>query len=120
MLIWNQRLTDESAPFMYAYHQLLRRVAIDYDITRHTRFDPLVLHAFFAPNVLKVKTFTNSQHFDFEGMKGRALSSSYTPSPSHPTYQAMIEALQMLFDTYQVNGQVTFKYETKVYYGHLT
>ena len=32
----------------------------------------------------------------------------------------MLRELPDLFSTYQENGRVTFEYETKIYYGHLT
>ena len=58
--------------------------------------------------------------FDRSGLKGRVLSSSYIPAENQPGYDAMMEALNLLFDKYQVNGKVTFEYETKMFFGRVT
>jgi hypothetical protein len=52
-------------------------------------------------------------------VKGRLLSSSYTPEPNHPNYRPMLDALQANFDRYQADGKVTFDYLTLLYFGHL-
>ncbi len=64
--------------------------------------------------------FDNQQLFDFEGLKGRLLSSSYAPEAGHPSHEPMLHRLAEIFDQYQVGGQVAFEYDTLVYYGHLT
>ncbi|MBF2022439.1 MAG: hypothetical protein IGR93_20680 [Hydrococcus sp. C42_A2020_068] len=47
------------------------------------------------------------------------LSFSYTPEAGHPNYEAMLSELRKIFDTYQVNGNATFEYDTIVYYGRM-
>ncbi|GIV98425.1 MAG: hypothetical protein KatS3mg057_3082 [Herpetosiphonaceae bacterium] len=61
----------------------------------------------------------NRQVFDFEGLKGRLLSSSYTPEPGHAKYEPMLAELQRIFDSYNQEGQVAIEYDTEVYYGRL-
>jgi hypothetical protein len=75
------------------------------------------LAAFFAPATMELKEFSNQQVFDFEGFKGRLLSSSYMPVPTDPGYDDMITALQELFNKYQQAGTITITYDTKVYAG---
>ena len=58
--------------------------------------------------------------FDFEGLKGRLLSSSYAPEPDHPNFEPMLADLRRLFDAHQVDGVVTIEYDTEVFYGQLT
>jgi hypothetical protein len=61
----------------------------------------------------------SNQQFDFEGFKGRLLSSSYAPEAGQPKHDEMIAALKRIFEAHQKNGQVLFEYETHVYYGQL-
>ena len=58
------------------------------------------------------------QHFDFDGLRGRLLSSSYVPREGEKA-EAMLRELPSLFSTYARDGHVAFHYETKIYYGHL-
>ncbi len=74
----------------------------------------------FLGNRSKLKNFPNAQYFDFEGIKGRLLSSSYAPEAGHPKHEAMLVALKQIFEAYQQDGQVIFEYETHVYYGQLS
>jgi hypothetical protein len=64
-----------------------------------------------------IKEFPNQQHFDFDGLVGRSLSSSYAPLVGHPNHALLVEGLQHLFDTFAVNGRIHFQYQTRVYYG---
>ena len=55
------------------------------------------------------------QVFDYEGVKGRLLSSSYAPIDN----AEMLVELKNIFNKYNNNGTVEFEYETKVYWGKL-
>jgi ubiquinone/menaquinone biosynthesis C-methylase UbiE len=118
VLIWNERRLD-STPFLRAYEDLLVRYGTDYQLVRHENVTTEIAD-FFAPSGFKLRNLENAQHFDFESLKGRVLSSSYTPEPDHPNFEAMLAELKQIFDGYQQGGTVTFEYETRVYYGHLT
>ena len=64
--------------------------------------------------------FANHQTFDFEGLCGRLLSSSYAPAPGHPRHEAMLTALQALFERHKILGRVEFDYDTQVFVGEFT
>jgi hypothetical protein len=98
---------------------LLLRFGTDYENVRHERVTEEIAR-WFAPESFQLETLENAQHFDFEGLKGRVLSSSYTPAPGHPSFEPMLSELEQLFNAYQRGGIVTFEYRTKVYFGHLT
>jgi SAM-dependent methyltransferase len=117
-LVWNERRVD-STPFLEAYEQLLRTYSSEYETLNHRQIDQATIAAFFAPGTFALHTFANTQIFDFEGVKGRLLSSSYTPEPGQPTYQPMLDELTAMFQQCQVDGIVTFEYDTNVYYGQL-
>ena len=117
VLIWNERRLD-STVFLRAYEDLLLRYGTDYEKVRHEKVTGEIAE-FFSPESFEVQTLENAQHFDFESLKGRLLSSSYAPDQDHPRFAPMLEELKGIFDANQHDGMVSFEYETKVYYGHL-
>jgi SAM-dependent methyltransferase len=118
ILMWNER--EVSSEFEKAYEQLLRDYAIDYTQVDHRNISQQAIEEFFAPLAVRSAVVDNEQVFDFDGLKGRLLSSSYAPNEEHPKYQDMIIALQKIFEKYKSNNQVRFKYQTKLYAGKLT
>ncbi len=118
VLIWNERRTD-STPFLRVYEQLLLTYGTDYREVRHERTTS-TLDAFFAPSPFQERVFERCQEFDYPGLQGRLLSSSYAPLPEHPNHAPMLQELRRIFDAYQVNGRVHMEYNTRVYYGQLT
>jgi SAM-dependent methyltransferase len=118
VLIWNERLTDTS-PFLRAFEELLQKYGTDYAAVDHRNINPDVITAFFAPRPFTLRKFENRQVFDFEGAKGRLLSSSYTPEPGHPGYQPMLDELRVIFDKYHNDEKVAFDYVTQMYFGQL-
>lgn len=115
VLIWNERKLD-ATPFLRAYEQLLLTCATDYTQVRHENIDEGALRSFFIGSH-DTHTFPNEQRFDFEGLKGRLLSSSYAPSEGQPRHDEMIAELRRIFDAHQVSGQVCFEYDTRVHVG---
>lgn len=118
MLVWNERQTS-TTPFLVAYEQLLETYATDYDKVNHKHVNRSVVGNFFEPLDFKEKTFANRQDCDFEGVRGRLLSSSYAPEVGHPNHEPMLAELSKIVQAYQVNGQVRFEYRTIMYYGQL-
>lgn len=118
-LIWNERLVD-ATPFLVAYEELLKDYSTDYEQVDHRRIDAAVIGDFFGGDNFKLKQFKNVQVFDYEGLKGRLLSSSYAPEAGHPNYEPMLEELQRIFQAHQSEGKVDFEYVTQMYYGQLS
>jgi len=118
-LIWNDRNTT-ARPFFKAYEQLLLTCATDYAAVNHKNMDAEVIGSFFGPDGHGQASFPNDQTFDFEGLKGRLLSSSYAPEAGDHRHAPMLAALKSLFEEYQTHGTVTFDYDTTVYYGRLS
>ena len=115
LLVWNERRI--ASAFEKEYEELINRHGKDYVQVKHRNIEVSDLAAFFAPAPMELKEFSNQQVFDFEGFKGRLLSSSYMPVPTDPGYDDMITALQELFNKYQQAGTITITYDTKVYAG---
>ena len=116
VLVWNERKLDAS-PFLKAYEQLLESSAKDYQAVKHRNVSPDDLRNFYKPNQLHCLTFENRQALDFEGLRGRLLSSSYVPNEGQTGHLEILNKLQHLFDTHQVNGNVILEYETLLYFG---
>ena len=118
VLIWNDRKT-EATPFLIEYEKLLQTYATDYSKVDHKNIDDAVVREFFGYAPMKTK-IPSAQQFDFEGLKGRLLSSSYAPDRGQPGHVEMLRDLEKVFKARQENGQVEFAYDTVVYYGKLT
>ena len=118
-LVWNERRMG-GTPFLDAYEELLREYGTDYATVRQGKAtDSTVLEPFFGPAGYWVETVDNNQRFDFAGLRGRLLSSSYSPEAGHPRHNVMLRDLRTLFDAQQTEGTVTLQYDTRMYYGRL-
>jgi ubiquinone/menaquinone biosynthesis C-methylase UbiE len=115
VLIWNERRLD-STPFLQAFEQLLITFGTDYTKVRHENVNTAALGAFFR-SAYATHTFAYEQRFDFEGLKGRLLSSSYAPAEGQPRHDEMIAELRRIFEVYQESGQVCFEYDTRLHLG---
>ena len=117
VLIWNERQSETE--FEKAYENLLMKYAVDYSDVKHRNINHKTIAEFFAPQDFITENFSNNQIFDFEGLKGRLLSSSYIPDETQTVYPTMINELNEMFNFYQTNNTNQFNYSTKVYLGKL-
>jgi SAM-dependent methyltransferase len=117
VLLWNERLTG-STPFLRDYEQLLVKYGTDYQEVRHERTTSAV-NEFFDPAPFEERRFEMRQEFDYAGVEGRLLSSSYVPGPEHPQYAHMLRELRRIFDAHEAQDRVAFDYETRVFFGRL-
>ena len=86
---------------------------------RHERTTDAV-NEFFDPAPYVERVYPMRQEFDFEGLEGRLLSSSYAPGPGYPKYEPMLRELRRIFDGHADDGRVAFDYRTRVYFGQMT
>lgn len=118
VLIWNSRLTY-GTPFLEQYEQLVQAFGTDYTQVNHKNITPESLSSFFKTGQMQVAHFSNQQVFDFEGLSGRARSSSYIPAPGDPRYENMMTELRSLFERNKQDDKVFFEYETEIYWGEV-
>lgn len=122
-LIWNRR--DISMPFMAEYTDITYRYAIEppneiYDHEMNAK-----AYGEFFNGGYEEYYFKSSQKFDFEGVWGRAQSSSYSPPEGHANRIPLENALKSLFDRYKEkekengNGFMDFSYMTEVIIGRI-
>ena len=117
VLLWNEREVD-TTPFLRDYEQLLLTFGTDYEDVRHERTTDSV-NEFFDPLPYQERVFAMRQEFDYDGLEGRLLSSSYAPGPGHAKHEPMLRELRHIFQQHVENGVVGFDYQTRVYFGKL-
>ena len=113
-LIWNERQLD-TTDFLREYEKLLIKHANDYEGVRHENIDQENLGEFFQTGY-KRATFPNEQVFDFEGLLGRVLSSSYMPAEDEPAFPALEKDLRAIFTNYAEQDRIKVFYDTNIYY----
>lgn len=118
VLAWNGYRV-ESSKMMTAYQRLVSRYGTDYSEVQREVVG-IDVETFYAPGSCQCARFFFRQRFDYEGLQGRLLSSSYAPERDHPDFEPMLRDLRALFAENQVDGLVNFDYETELYYGRLT
>jgi SAM-dependent methyltransferase len=112
-LFWNERLINATS-FLQEYEELIRKFATDYSNVDHRRMDDNVITSFFGKKPM-IATFPNVQVINFEGLKGRLMSSSYVPASDDPITQDMLSSLCEIYEKHAVNDRIELLYETKVY-----
>jgi SAM-dependent methyltransferase len=117
VLMWNERLTNSTA-FLRDYEQLLLTYGTDYQDIRHEHTTSEI-NEFFDPVPFLERAFAMRQEFDYAGVEGRLLSSSYAPGPAHPRHAPMLRELRRIFDANAVKGRAVFEYKTRLYFGRL-
>lgn len=118
-VVWNERRIETSA-LLRAYEEMLRRFSDDYAQVSAQYPEGRRMAEFFAPGKFSERTFPNEQLFDFKGLRGRLLSSSYSPPKDHPNHAPMLDELRQIFDAHNENGRVRIEYTTHIYYGGLS
>jgi len=118
-LVWNLRRVD-STPFLRDYEAFLHRWSNDYQEVSAQYAREESLRGLFGDAGWIERRFDSAQQFDFEGLRGRLLSSSYTPKEGDPRREAMLAALPGVFAAHAREGQVAFEYDTRLFLGRLT
>ena len=118
-VIWNSRRLA-GAPFLEGYEALLKTYGTDYTSVAERYGDEPQMRAWFGAGYLGMGRFDHGQLLDFDGLRGRLMSSSYAPRAGHPQHEPMMQALRELFDRCAVNGRISFDYDTVIYVGKAT
>jgi len=115
VLLWNDRRVD-AAPFDREYEAMLDQFGTDYaEVKRRDSASA----EFFGTISCQLRTLPNFQEFDYQGLEGRLLSSSYAPQAGHPSHAPMLADLRRIFERHQRRGVVRMEYTTKLYFGQL-
>ncbi|HEY2364144.1 MAG TPA: class I SAM-dependent methyltransferase [Candidatus Angelobacter sp.] len=117
VLLWNERRTTGN-PFLDDYEQLLHRYCVEYKDKRHGQTAPIA-QAFFAGVQYQQRVFDYQQEFDFAGLAGRLLSSSYCPLQRDPAHAPMMQELERIFHAHARHNTVRIDYDTRMFFGQL-
>jgi SAM-dependent methyltransferase len=112
-LIWNVRRVDTG--FGKDYEELLMTHCPAYVEGQPHQAAPEEIAAFFAPAVPITQSFEYRQTFDYEMLKARLLSSSYTPKEGDPARAAVLAALRRLYDNHAQYDSIQFHYDCRVF-----
>jgi SAM-dependent methyltransferase len=112
VLVWNERRRVPG--FMADYEDLIARYGPE-----RPHLEAHDMARFFGGAAWRLAKLPNQQQFDLEGLRGRFLSSSYSPLPGAPGYQPSMQDIARLFEEHQEDGRVTLLYETDIYFGTL-
>ena len=113
-------------PFHDGYERILREFGTDYESVRRKYPQQRKLAEFFGTPqgpttaAMQQASFPNAQEFDFKGLLGRIVSSSYMPQPDHPRYRRDAARSRGTICTIRKDGQVRLEYDCVVTYGKLT
>jgi ubiquinone/menaquinone biosynthesis C-methylase UbiE len=118
VLIWNSRRLA-TTQFLRDYESLLQRFATDYRKVNHQNIDTARLKSFFGGPHFELRKLYNEQRLDFEGLKGRVLSSSYMPTETQPSYGNMVAELKRVYANHAQNDAVVIEYDTEIYFGQV-
>jgi len=118
VLIWNVR-KSKGSPFSVEYDKLLKFHIPEYLQVSHRNIDLKRVSNFTGPNDIQKFTCQNIQIFDFEGIKGRLQSSSYTPTEEQAEYSILMKDLEEIYNKFQIDGKVQLMYDCEMYFGQL-
>jgi len=113
-LVWNRR--DSGSAFLADYEAFLVEALPEYNEVKHTRLSDQEICAFLGTDA-KVSSYDYRQEFDFDGLCGRFLSSSYAPADGDAAFTDVMDSLRTLFDQHADNERIVFSYKTQVYTG---
>jgi len=115
-LVWNQRRLGSA--FMQAYEDVMQRLP-EYDQISRSQRDQAAVADLFGAGRFETLEYPNHQSFDWAGLRGRVLSSSYAPQAGDPGHERLMTALERCFFSHERAGNVQFDYVTRLHVGRL-
>ncbi len=116
-LLWNEHPSQGSA-FLQDFERVARAHAPEYDQVVGSRADEAAMRKFLG-GAMELATFPNQQVFDYAGLIGRLMSSSWAPEAGNPQHEPLLEGMRSAFERHAHGGQVIFPYVTLVYYAKM-
>jgi ubiquinone/menaquinone biosynthesis C-methylase UbiE len=116
MLIWYTAKYDTQ--FLKKYEEILK-FNPDYKGDIHkSKYTDEDLEKLFAKEFKKIKCHNNVE-IDFDNVLGRFMSSSYSPKTGTELYNKSFNELRKIFDKYEMDNKIIFKYEMEIYIGRI-
>ncbi|MBA3660974.1 MAG: class I SAM-dependent methyltransferase [Gammaproteobacteria bacterium] len=117
IFVWNVR--DLHTKVNQDYENLILKYGRYAQETSARQFEKTIMDDFFSPFTMQTYSFPQHQFFNWEGFKGRLLSTSYALQKGEPRYEEMIDDLQKIFNVHAHLKKIKFSYLTKIYFGQL-
>lgn len=117
-LVWNAKAFGTS-PFLAGYERILDERVPEFAEVRHETSGDAEIAEFYGSEPT-VYSFPHEQRFNWDGVLGRAMSSSYTPKPGHSNHESFVTALRNLFHEHAEDDTIAWPYTTMFYVGTLT
>jgi len=118
LLVWNDRII-ESSGVTYEFECCLKELCNEYTEVTHKNITSKELFDFYNPYTYQTIELDNFQMFDYDGLMGRVMSSSYV-SINEPLIMEKIKSrMHEIFTKYQKDNQVLFPYKTTLFMGQL-
>jgi SAM-dependent methyltransferase len=115
-VIWNERHLGSA--FMQAYEAAMQSLAEYGEVHRRQR-DRDTVRRLFEAQPFETLEYSHQQTFDWRGLRGRVLSSSYVPKPGSPGHAELFNELRQAYEAHQQGGRVQFDYVTRLHVGRL-
>lgn len=93
--------------------------SIDYKRVKDSCPEMDHLQSFFNGNNFLSRDLPNEQVLDWDGLRGRLRSNSFTPVEGHPNYAPMMKEVERIFRAHEQDGRVRMQYWTRLYFGQL-
>jgi len=116
VLVWNSRHLD-ATPFLRGLEALLVKHGRDYESVTRRYVHDQSLERLFGSRDFGEARLDNHQLLDWDSLRGRVASASYTPSADDEAYAEMVADLRSLFEAHQHAGLVRLAYDTEVFFG---
>lgn len=118
-IVWDDFMGDYN-DFSMEYRGVLsafRNVEPEDTVKKLSRDE--IVSGFFKDNKYEKMSFTHKIYQGFDGIRGGAVSASFTPEPEEENYEPFIHELQRVFDKYQRNGKVCTAFKSVCYLGEI-
>ena len=117
-LVWNAKEFGTSA-FLAGYEQILEDRVPEFAEVRHEKSGEAEIAEFYGSDPSRY-SFPHHQRFDWDGVLGRVMSSSYAPKSGQPSHDMLVAELRALFNEHAEDGMIVWPYTTMLYVGSLT
>ncbi len=112
--VWNDRDLDGTA-FLRDFEVVLQQHCPGYrELQGKSKGAADKFDAFFGHGEWSRHTAPNAQRLDRVGLVRRVMSTSYAPRPGTKEHEALVAALEHLFDQHALEGAVTISYTAVV------
>ena len=114
-LLWNFRLRESD--FIKEYENIIYNLHSSKVKPTHAQDNMTeeIFKSFFES--YEIINISNSQEFDFESLWGRTLSNNHMPNENETEYLQLYNDIKKLFNKYEHDGKVIFKYRTQIVVG---